>query len=186
MKRFFDLVLAIFLLVLLLIPFSLLLFLIVTTSKGSSIYWSKRIGQYNKTFYMPKLRTMVLDTPEVATHLLEDAASYYTPLGKFLRKYSIDELPQLYSVILGDMSFVGPRPALHTQTDLIELRTEEGIDALIPGITGLAQVSGRDEISLVTKVGMDAKYLKDKSFLFDLKIIWLTILRVLQKDGVSH
>ncbi len=186
MKRFFDLIIAILLLVLLLIPFSLLSFLIVTTSKGPSLYWSKRIGQYNKAFYMPKFRTMVLYTPEVATHLLEDPASFYTPLGKFLRKYSIDELPQLYSVILGDMSLVGPRPALYTQTDLIELRTEEGIDVLIPGITGLAQVSGRDEISLATKVNIDAQYLRNVSFLFDLKIIWLTILKVLKKDGVTH
>ncbi len=186
MKRFFDLFIAILLLSVLLIPLALLSILIVLTSKGPTLYWSKRIGKYNVTFYMPKFRTMILDAPEVATHLLEDPTSYYTPMGKFLRKYSIDELPQLYSIIHGDMSLVGPRPALHNQTDLIELRTKAEIHSLLPGITGLAQVKGRDELSIENKVEIEAEYLRSASFLFDLRIIWLTLLKVIKKEGVSH
>ena len=186
MKRFFDLVVSILLLAISALPFILLSILISSTSKGPSLYWSRRIGKENQIFYMPKFRTMILNVPEVATHLLEDPASYYTPVGKFLRKHSIDELPQLYSIIKGDMSLVGPRPALHNQEDLISLRTDAGVHDLVPGITGLAQVSGRDELSIETKVDIDKHYLERKSFMFDLYIIWLTVLKVFKRDGISH
>ena len=135
---------------------------------------------------MPKFRTMSLDAPEIATHLLENPSDYYTPIGKFIRKYSIDEFPQLYSIIRGDMSLVGPRPALYNQEDLISLRTEVGVHNLVPGITGLAQVSGRDELSIRDKVKIDKNYLEKKSFIFDLYIIWLTVLKVIKRDGISH
>ncbi len=160
--------------------------IIVSTSKGPALYWSKRIGKHNEPFYMPKFRTMNIETPEVATHLLDDPTNFYTPVGKFLRKYSIDELPQLYSILLGDMSLVGPRPALHNQDDLIELRTDEGIHNLVPGITGLAQISGRDELTIKNKVEIDKVYLLRKSFTYDLYIIWLTLLKVIKGVGISH
>ena len=186
MKRFFDLFISILLLIILSVPLVFVSILILLTSKGSFLYWSKRIGKENNIFYMPKFRTMSVDAPEVATHLLENPSSYYTPIGKFMRRFSIDEFPQLYSIIIGDMSLVGPRPALHNQKDLILLRTKEGVHDLIPGITGLAQVSGRDELSVVDKVRIDRSYLEQRSFKFDLYIIWLTLLKVLKKDGVSH
>ena len=186
MKRFFDVSISFLCLVLLIIPLVILSVIIVSTSKGPALYWSKRIGKHNEPFYMPKFRTMNIETPEVATHLLDDPTSFYTPVGKFLRKYSIDELPQLYSILLGDMSLVGPRPALHNQDDLIELRTDEGIHNLVPGITGLAQVSGRDELTIKNKVEIDKVYLLRKSFTYDLYIIWLTLLKVIKGVGISH
>ncbi len=186
MKRFFDFIISFLLLLILAIPLLLLFLLIISTSEGSALYWSKRIGKNNKIFYMPKFRTMTLDVPEVATHLLKDASSYYTPLGKFLRKYSLDELPQLYSILRGEMSLVGPRPALYNQEDLIVLRTNAGIHKLLPGVTGLAQINGRDELSIQAKVDMDRQYLERRSFAFDLNIIWLTLLTVIRKEGISH
>jgi len=186
MKRSFDLIVSILLLMLLAVPLILVCFLVLFSSKGSFLYWSQRIGKDNTIFYMPKFRTMKVDVPEVATHLLENPSLYYTPLGKFLRKYSIDEFPQLYSIIKGDMSLVGPRPALYNQEDLIALRTQAQLHILVPGITGLAQISGRDELSVEAKVQIDKKYMKQKSFLFDLYIIWLTVLKVIKRDGISH
>ena len=171
MKRFFDLFVSISLSVLLAIPLIVVSMLIVLTSKGPVLHWSKRVGKDNALFLMPKFRTMIIDTPNVATHLLENPSSYYTPIGKFLRKYSIDELPQFYSIVIGDMSLVGPRPALYNQDDLILLRTKAGIDRLLPGVTGLAQVSGRDELSIEKKVEIDKNYQDRKSFAFDLYII---------------
>ena len=186
MKRFFDLFVSISLSVLLAIPLIVVSMLIVLTSKGPVLHWSKRVGKDNALFLMPKFRTMIIDTPNVATHLLENPSSYYTPIGKFLRKYSIDELPQFYSIVIGDMSLVGPRPALYNQDDLILLRTKAGIDRLLPGVTGLAQVSGRDELSIEKKVEIDKNYQDRKSFEFDLYIIWLTVLNVIKRDNISH
>ncbi len=186
MKRFFDLFVSISLSVLLAIPLIVVSMLIVLTSKGPVLHWSKRVGKDNALFLMPKFRTMIIDTPNVATHLLENPSSYYTPIGKFLRKYSIDELPQFYSIVIGDMSLVGPRPALYNQDDLILLRTKAGIDRLLPGVTGLAQVSGRDELSIEKKVEIDKNYQDRKSFAFDLYIIWLTVLNVIKRDNISH
>jgi O-antigen biosynthesis protein WbqP len=156
------------------------------TSKGSAFYWSERIGKNNMIFKMPKFRTMKTDTPAVATHLLNNPDQYLTSIGKFLRKYSLDELPQLHSILKGDMSFVGPRPALFNQDDLIELRTKKGIHILTPGLTGWAQINGRDELPIPIKVGFDEYYLKHRSFLFDLKIILMTIFKVLRSEGVKH
>ena len=156
------------------------------TSKGPVLYWSERVGRYNRRFNMPKFRTMKLETPAVATHLLNNPASYLTPIGGFLRSTSIDELPQLWSVLVGDMSLVGPRPALFNQENLIDMRTERGVESLRPGITGLAQISGRDELSISYKVELDADYLRQRSFLFDLKVLYLTISRVISRDSVSH
>mgnify|MGYP001268367820 FL=1 len=186
MKRFFDFSISFLLIIILLLPLIFLSVLISMSSKGHFLFWSKRVGKNNKIFMMPKFRTMTLDAPDVATHLLENPSSYYTPMGKFLRKYSIDELPQLYSILLGHMSLVGPRPALHNQKDLISLRSETGVNSLLPGLTGLAQVSGRDEISIRSKVEIDKNYLEKKSFLFDLYIIWLTIKKVVNSSDISH
>ncbi|MBD73956.1 MAG: hypothetical protein CMM96_00465 [Rickettsiales bacterium] len=186
MKRFFDFSTSFLLIIILLLPLIFLSVLISLSSKGHFLYWSKRVGKNNKIFMMPKFRTMTLDAPDIATHLLENPSSYYTPMGKFLRKYSIDELPQLYSILLGHMSLVGPRPALHNQKDLISLRSETGVNILLPGLTGLAQVSGRDEISIRSKVEIDKNYLEKKSFLFDLYIIWLTIKKVVNSSDISH
>tara|TARA_X000000368_G_C23017866_1_gene706569 strand:- start:1053 stop:1613 length:561 start_codon:yes stop_codon:yes gene_type:complete len=186
MKRFFDLLVSALLLVVIIIPLALLSLVIAFTSKGPVLYWSKRIGKDNKPFYMPKFRTMIIQAPEVATHLLENPSSFYTPIGQFLRKYSIDELPQLYSIMVGDMSLVGPRPALHNQNDLIQLRTNAGVHNLVPGITGLAQVSGRDDISIETKVELDALYLTHISFFYDLYIIWLTLVKVITRADIAH
>ena len=186
MKRFFDFSTSFLLIIILLLPLIFLSVLISLSSKGHFLYWSKRVGKNNKIFMMPKFRTMTLDAPDIATHLLENPSSYYTPMGKFLRKYSIDELRQLYSILLGHMSLVGPRPALHNQKDLISLRSETGVNILLPGLTGLAQVSGRDEISIRSKVEIDKNYLEKKSFLFDLYIIWLTIKKVVNSSDISH
>ena len=186
MKRVFDLMLVIFLFLLLLIPLLLVAILVVITSRGSALYWSERIGKNNKSFKMPKFRSMLVDTPAVATHLLDNPGSYLSPIGGFLRLSSLDELPQLFSILKGDMSFVGPRPALYNQEDLIVLRTEKGVDKLLPGITGWAQVNGRDELSIPDKVALDTEYLDCQSFWFDIKILWMTFLKVAKRDGVSH
>jgi len=186
MKRAFDIVLAIFLSVLLLIPFLLVVILVRLTSKGPAIFWSQRVGINNGIFLMPKFRTMRVETPQVATHLMKDSTKFLTPIGPFLRKTSLDEIPQLWSILKGDMSFVGPRPALFNQDDLIKLRTEKGVEKLVPGLTGWAQINGRDELPIPEKVGLDVEYLKRRSFVFDLKIILLTFVRVIFRQNISH
>ena len=186
MKYIFDLLLGV-VVVLLLAPIMLLVAIAVRlSSKGSALYWSDRVGKNNKIFKMPKFRSMLIDTPAVATHLLNDPDSYLSPIGGFLRSTSLDELPQLFSVLKGDMSFVGPRPALFNQEDLIALRSEKSVDKLLPGITGWAQVNGRDELSIPDKVALDVEYLNRQSFWFDMKILWMTFLKVMKRDGVSH
>ena len=186
MKRLFDLILAICLLLLLLIPFLLITILIIVTSKGPVLYWSDRIGKNNKPFKMPKFRSMLINTPTLATHLLDNPDSYLSPIGRFLRTTSLDELPQLFCVLKADMSFVGPRPALYNQNDLISLRTHKSVDKLLPGITGWAQVNGRDELSIEDKVLLDVEYLNRHSFWLDMKILWMTFLKVIKRDGVDH
>ena len=186
MKRLFDLFGSTVLLVLLIFPIVIIIILIRFTSKGPAFYWSKRVGRDNVIFKMPKFRSMVVDTPTLASHLLEKPDSYLSPIGKFLRRSSLDELPQLLSVLKGDMSFVGPRPALYNQENLITLRTEKGVDRLLPGITGWAQINGRDELSIAHKVALDIEYLNRQSFWFDIKILWMTFLKVMKRDGVSH
>jgi len=186
MKRLFDVVLALLISMLLLLPIMLMAILVRVTSKGPAIYWTSRVGRRNIIFQMPKFRTMQLDTPEVATHLLSNPSHYLTPVGSFLRKYSLDELPQLWSILVGDMSFVGPRPALFNQEDLILKRNQYGVDKLVPGLTGWAQVNGRDELSTLIKVQYEVEYLHKHTFWFDMKIIGLTFLKVVHRDGVSH
>jgi len=186
MKRIFDLLLGIALLVFLMIPMLLISIAVCLTSKGPALYWSDRIGKNNKIFKMPKFRSMLIYTPTVATHLLESPDEYLSPIGGFLRLSSLDELPQLFSVLKGDMSFVGPRPALFNQDDLIALRSKKGVDKLLPGITGWAQVNGRDELSIPDKVELDVEYLNNQSFWFDIKILWMTFLKVINRDNVSH
>ena len=186
MKHFFDLILGVVVFILLAAPMLLIVIIVRLTSKGSALYWSDRVGKNNKIFKMPKFRSMLIDTPDVATHLLNTPDSYLSPIGDFLRSTSLDELPQLFSVLKGDMSFVGPRPALYNQDDLIALRTEKGVDKLLPGITGWAQVNGRDELSIPDKVALDVEYLNRQSFWFDIKIFWMTFLKVVKRDGVSH
>lgn len=186
LKRIFDLFLALFAACLLLCPFVVLVFSIRVTSPGPILYWSQRFGKDNLLFSMPKFRSMRIDTPVVATHLLQNPDQWLTPIGSFLRRSSLDELPQLWCILKGDMSFVGPRPALFNQDDLIALRTDLGIDKLLPGLTGWAQVNGRDELPIPQKVALDLEYMQRQSFLFDLKILWMTALKVLSKDGVSH
>ena len=186
MKQIFDLFVGVILLALLLIPMLLIAIVIRLTSKGSLIYWSERIGKNNEIFKMPKFRSMLIDTRTVATHLLDNPHSYLSPIGGFLRRTSLDELPQLFSVLKGDMNFVGPRPALFNQDDLIFLRTEKRVDKLLPGITGWAQVNGRDELSIASKVELDVEYFNRQSFWFDMKILWMTFLKVIKRDGVSH
>jgi len=186
MKRFVDVLLALMLMFALMLPFLLLAAMVWLSSGGPVFYWSDRIGAGNDVFRMPKFRTMRLDTPVLATHLLNDAALYLTPLGGFLRRSSLDELPQLWSILKGDMSFVGPRPALYNQTDLIALRTRHGVHDLKPGLTGWAQVNGRDELSIVEKVRLDVEYLQRRSLAFDLKILVLTAHKVMRREGVSH
>jgi O-antigen biosynthesis protein WbqP len=186
MKRIFDLILAIFIFLILLISLLLTAVLVIVTSKGPALYWSERIGKNNTIFKMPKFRSMLTGTPTVATHLLDNPNTYLSPIGGFLRRTSLDELPQLFSVLKGDMSFVGPRPALFNQDDLIALRTEKGVDKLLPGITGWAQINGRDELSIPDKVALDVEYLNRQSFWFDVKILWMTFLKVIKRDGVSH
>lgn len=160
--------------------------LVKLTSRGPALYWSDRVGRYNKIFRMPKFRSMYVGTPAVATHLLKNTNSHLTPIGSFLRKSSLDELPQLWSILSGDMSFVGPRPALFNQFDLIALRTERGVHQLVPGLTGWAQVNGRDELPILDKVALDEEYLQCQSFFFDLYVLGLTFAKVLKRDGVSH
>jgi len=186
MKRLFDLTLALMLSVLLALPIALIALAIRLTSAGPAVYWSNRVGRDNKIFRMPKFRSMRTDTPAVATHLLQNPEQYITPVGKFLRKTSLDELPQLWSILVGDMSFVGPRPALYNQDDLIALRTERGVHTLVPGLTGWAQINGRDELPIPQKVEFDAQYLQRRSFWFDLRIMALTAWRVSLRSGVSH
>ena len=186
MKRIFDLLLGVAILALLVVPMLLISIAVRFSSKGPVLYWSDRIGKNNKIFKMPKFRSMLIDTPAVATHLLDNPDTYLSPIGGFLRRSSLDELPQLFSVLKGDMSFIGPRPALFNQDDLIALRAEKGVDKLLPGITGWAQVNGRDELSIPDKVALDVEYLNRQSFWFDIKILWMTFLKVINRDGVSH
>ncbi len=186
MKRFFDLIVALIASSILLIPIIIVAVLVKLTSKGPALYWSDRVGRENHIFKMPKFRSMKVDTPAVATHLLKDPKSALTPIGHFLRKSSLDELPQLWSIIRGDMSFVGPRPALFNQDDLIALRTVKGVHHLVPGLTGWAQVNGRDELPIPQKVLLDVEYLQKQSLWLDLKIIGLTFLKVIKSHGVSH
>jgi len=186
MKRAFDLFLAVCAGCLFFLPMVVISIAVRVTSRGKVLYWSDRIGVDNEVFKMPKFRSMKVDTPAVATHLLEDAKSVLTPIGDFLRKSSLDELPQLWCILKGDMSFVGPRPALFNQDDLIALRSEKGVHKLMPGLTGWAQVNGRDELPIPQKVDLDAEYLKRRSFLFDIHILWLTFTTVLRRSGVSH
>ena len=185
-KRLFDIVLSVIAGLLLLPLIIITAILVRLTSPGPALYWSDRVGHENKIFKMPKFRSMKTDTPAVATHLLQDPQSVLTPIGQFLRKSSLDELPQLWNILKGDMSFVGPRPALFNQDDLIALRTEKGIHKLLPGLTGWAQINGRDELPIPQKVALDEEYLHKQSFLFDIKILWLTFLKVLHREGVSH
>lgn len=186
MKRLFDLVLGLMAAAMLLVPLVVVAVLVRLTSPGPALYWSDRVGRKNKIFKMPKFRSMRVGTPAVATHLLANPKAHLTPIGSFLRKSSLDELPQLWSILVGDMSFVGPRPALFNQHDLIELRTEKNVHTLVPGLTGWAQVNGRDELPIPHKVALDAEYLKRQGFWFDIKILWLTFLKVAQRHGVSH
>ena len=186
MKNIFDKTVGLLLSILLVIPILLLAVTIKITSKGSVLYWSERVGRENVNFLMPKFRTMRSDTPQLATHLMNDPDMYLSPIGGFLRRTSLDELPQLWSILKGDMSFVGPRPALFNQDDLVALRTQEGVDKLIPGLTGWAQVNGRDELPIPEKVALDVEYLEKQTFWFDMKILWMTVLKVVRRDGVSH
>ncbi len=186
MKRLFDLMLAAVAACFLLVPVLIVAALVRLTSKGPALYWSDRVGRNNVIFKMPKFRSMRVGTPAVATHLLPNARSHLTPIGSFLRKSSLDELPQLWSILAGDMSFVGPRPALFNQQDLIALRTEQGVHTLVPGLTGWAQVNGRDELPIPEKVKLDVAYLQRQSLWFDIRILWLTFVKVLRRDGVSH
>lgn len=185
-KKSFDLVLALLAMPLLLPLIVLVAVLVRLTSPGPALYWSDRVGHHNKIFRMPKFRSMRIDTPAVATHLLQNPDQWLTPIGSFLRKSSLDELPQLWSILKGDMSFVGPRPALFNQDDLIALRTDAGVHELLPGLTGWAQINGRDELPISEKVKLDIEYLQRCSFTFDLGILWMTVLKVLRRDGVSH
>jgi O-antigen biosynthesis protein WbqP len=185
-KRFFDFGLATLAALLLAVPIVVVAFFVRMTSRGPVLYWSDRVGRYNQIFKMPKFRSMRVETPAVATHLLADPKSYLTPIGSFLRRSSLDELPQLWSIWVGDMSFVGPRPALFNQDDLIQLREQAGVHVLLPGLTGWAQVNGRDELSVPEKVKWDADYLLRQSFWFDIQILWLTFVKVIRKDGISH
>ena len=186
MKRLFDLVLAIILTILFAVPLIVVALAVHLTSSGSTLYWSDRVGRDNKIFKMPKFRSMRTDTPAVATHLLDNPQSFLTPIGSFIRRSSLDELPQIWSVLMGDMSFVGPRPALYNQDDLIALRTERQVHSLVPGLTGWAQVNGRDELPIPVKVDLDIEYMQKQSFFFDLYILYLTFIKVLGRDGVSH
>jgi len=186
MKRLFDLLLALCAGAVLLVPVVLVALAVRLTSPGPALYWSDRVGRHNRIFRMPKFRSMRIDTPAVATHLLTDPGKYLTPIGPFLRKSSLDELPQLWSILKGDMSFVGPRPALFNQDDLIALRTQQGVHELTPGLTGWAQVNGRDELPIPQKVALDAEYLRRQSLWFDLRILWMTFVKVLRRDGVAH
>ncbi len=186
MKRTFDLIICSVAGLFLLPLFIIITLTVRLTSRGPVLYWSDRVGLNNSIFRMPKFRTMQINTPAVATHLLADPDQYLTPIGSFLRKTSLDESPQLWSIMKGDMSFVGPRPALFNQDDLIALRTQYGVHELVPGLTGWAQINGRDELPIPDKVKLDVEYLQRQSFWFDLKILWLTFIKVVRRDGVSH
>lgn len=186
MKRLFDFFLALCAGFVLLLPVVIVAVAVRLTSRGPTLYWSDRVGRDNRIFKMPKFRSMRVGTPAVATHLLSDPSVYLTPIGSFLRKSSLDELPQLWSILVGDMSFVGPRPALFNQQDLIDLRTQHGVDVLVPGLTGWAQVNGRDELPIPAKVQLDIDYLQRRSFWFDISILWLTFVKVLRREGVTH
>jgi len=186
MKNIFDFTSALFAIIVLFGVMVLIAMAIKLSSKGPVLYWSKRVGQNNIIFNMPKFRTMQICTPSVATHLLSDPEKFLTPIGGFLRRTSLDELPQLFSILEGSMSFVGPRPALFNQDDLINLRSDSGISRLKPGVTGWAQINGRDDLSIQKKVEFEKEYLKKMSFVFDLKIIWLTFFKVFKRDGISH
>lgn len=185
-KRLFDLLVALVVVVCLLLPILFVALAVRLTSPGPVLYWSHRVGRYNTIFKMPKFRSMRTDTPLLATHLMQNHEQWLTPIGSFLRKSSLDELPQLWSIVKGDMSFVGPRPALFNQEDLIALRKEKGVHELVPGLTGWAQVNGRDQLPISQKVQLDVEYLKRQSLMFDLKILWMTLLKVLARDGVLH
>jgi O-antigen biosynthesis protein WbqP len=185
-KRFFDLLIGISLNLLLATPMFFIALSIRVTSKGPILYWSERVGKNNRIFKMPKFRTMNIDTPVMATHKMTNPNKFLTPIGDFLRRNSLDELPQLFSIIKGDMSFVGPRPALFNQDDLIALRTDHGIEVLVPGLTGWAQINGRDNLPIPEKVVLDVEYLQRRSFWFDLRILWKTFLKVIKSEGISH
>ena len=186
MKRLFDLAIAVVAAVFLALPIVFVALAVWVTSPGSALYWSDRVGRHNRVFRMPKFRSMRINTPVVPTHLLQTPEQWLTPIGSFLRKSSLDELPQLWCILKGDMSFVGPRPALFNQDDLIILRTEKGVHELVPGLTGWAQVNGRDELPIPKKVRLDVEYLERRSLLFDMKILLMTALKVLARDGVLH
>jgi len=186
MKRLFDLAVALVATMFLSLPIVMTALAVRLTSPGPVLYWSDRVGHNNRIFRMPKFRSMRIDTPAVATHLLQNPEQWLTPIGSFLRKSSLDELPQLWCILKGDMSFVGPRPALFNQDDLIALRTENGVHELVPGLTGWAQINGRDELPIPQKVQLDVEYLEGRSLFFDIKILWMTVLKVLARDGVSH
>jgi O-antigen biosynthesis protein WbqP len=186
MKRLFDLLLVVMSGALLMLPLVVVALLIWLTSPGPVLYWSDRVGRNNLIFKMPKFRTMVVGTPVVATHLLNNPKSHLTPIGSFLRKSSLDELPQLWSILLGNMSFVGPRPALFNQLDLIELRTQKNLHIMQPGLTGWAQINGRDELPIQMKVALDEEYMQRQGFWFDIRILWLTFVKVVRSDGISH
>jgi O-antigen biosynthesis protein WbqP len=186
MKRALDFLLASIAILVLCVPISIIALLVLVTSEGPIIYWSDRIGRNNKIFKMPKFRTMRVNTPAVATHLLSNPVQYLTPIGSFLRRSSLDELPQLWSIFCGDMSFVGPRPALFNQDDLVALRTAQGVHALVPGLTGWAQINGRDDLPIPEKVKLDTYYMHNQSFWLDIKILLLTFIRAARREGVSH
>jgi O-antigen biosynthesis protein WbqP len=186
MKRLFDLTLGIVAAAFLALPIALVWLAVRLTSKGPALFWSDRVGRGNRIFRMPKFRSMLIGTPTVATHLLSEPKVYLSPIGSFLRRSSLDEVPQLWCIVKGDMSFVGPRPALFNQDDLIARRTEFGVDQLLPGLTGWAQVNGRDELSIPEKVALDVAYMQRRSMWFDIQILWLTLLKVIVRDGVSH
>jgi O-antigen biosynthesis protein WbqP len=186
MRRVFEFAVAFVVAVLLVLPIFVVALSVRVTSPGPVLYWSDRVGRHNRIFKMPKFRSMRISAPAVATHLLENPDQWLTPIGSFLRKSSLDELPQLWSILKGDMNFVGPRPALFNQDDLIALRTQHGIHELVPGLTGWAQINGRDQLPISQKVQFDLEYLQRRSLAFDLKILWLTLLKVLVRDGVSH
>lgn len=186
MKRIFDLLLAALAVLILLLPCTVVALMVKLTSSGPVLYWADRVGRHNRIFRMPKFRSMRVGTPAVATHLLTDPKAHLTPIGSFLRKSSMDELPQLWSIIRGHMSFVGPRPALYNQEDLIALRTQHGVHTLLPGLTGWAQINGRDEIPIPEKVGLDIEYMQRQSLVLDIKILFLTAMRVIMRSDVSH
>jgi len=186
MKRAFDVILGLLAALAVSVPIVAVALAVRVTSRGPALYWSKRVGRRNAIFLMPKFRSMRVGTPAVATHLLQDSASHLTPIGSFIRKTSLDELPQLWSILRGDMSFVGPRPALFNQHDLVALRTARGVDALVPGLTGWAQVNGRDDLPIPVKVEFDVEYLNRASFWFDMRILWRTLVNVVRREGVSH